>query len=334
MKRIKILFMILVCATVISAQSKVGTTAANFLTIPVGSRATAMGSAFVATANDITSAFWNPGGLSRLASNEFSVTHADWIMQTNLNWVGVVMKLSADDAVAVSVNQLDYGEEEITTEYQPNGTGQNWDAQDLAFGLTYSRNLTDRFSIGGTFKYIQQRIWNETASAFAMDIGLLFVTQFDGLRIGMNIANFGTEMKLAGKDLYQPVDVDPSKPGNNANIVASLETDSWSLPLNFSVGLSYDVLKNSNWVLTVATDAIYPNNQTAHLNFGSELIWSNIVSLRLGYSSLMKDDAQEGLTAGLGLQYNISGIDLKVDYSYMSFGVFDKISRYTVSIGF
>jgi len=331
---LKIITLVLFCTSMLTAQSKVGTTAANFLTIPVGPRATGMGGAFVAVANDATTAFWNPGGLSRLPGNEFSVVHSEWLVNTNLNWLGLAIKLDGDNTIGLSVNQLAYGSEAITTVDQPNGTGQTWDAQDLAFSLSYARNLTDRFSIGGSVKYIQQRIYNENASAFALDIGLLFTTQLKGLRIGMNIANFGTEMKMDGKDLLQPVDIDPAHTGNNDNIVSNLGTDSWTLPLIFTVGLGMDAVNTEDWRLTLASDAIYPNNQSSYLNLGSEIVWSNLVSLRVGYNSLFKEAAEEGLTAGLGLNYNFGPLAARVDYSYMNFGIFKQISKYSISISF
>jgi hypothetical protein len=174
-----------------------------------------MGGAFVASANDASAAFWNPGALSKLPRSEFIASYTDWLLGTNHNYVSIAIKLGDDNAFALSFNQLDYGEEEITTELQPDGTGQNWDAADIAIGLTYARNLTDRFSIGGTLKYISSRIWNESASAFALDVGLLFQTELEGLSLGMNIANFGTEMQLDGPDLFQAIDIDESNFGNN-----------------------------------------------------------------------------------------------------------------------
>ena len=210
MKIFKILMLFSLFVVNVYAQNKVGTTAADFLTIPIGPRATAMGGAYVAGANDVSAAYWNPGALSRVAKSEFKASYADWILDTQHNWVGLVFKLDENNAFAISFNQLDYGQEEITTEQNPQGTGEFWDASDLAIGLSYSRNLTDRFSIGGTFKYISTRIWNESASAFAIDMGLLFSTELEGLRLGMNISNFGTEMQLDGPDLFQPIDIDES----------------------------------------------------------------------------------------------------------------------------
>lgn len=330
------IIIVLICfASVIEAQNKVGTSAAEFLTIPVGPRANGMGSAFVATADDATASFWNVGGLSRLSKSQFQANYAEWLVPgTALSWAGLAFKLDEDNAIAITFNSLDYGEEEITTADFPNGTGARWDAMDIAIGVSYARNLTDRFSIGGTVKFIQSRIWNESATAVAMDIGLLFRTQFNGIRIGMNITNFGTEMKLDGKDLLLPADIDPSASGNNANIAANLGTDPWGLPLNFTVGVAGEALDNEDWKWTIGLDALYPNNTTPYLNLGTELVWNKILAFRVGYTSLFEEDTEEGLAAGLGLQYGFGGVDLRFDYSYSQFGVFGDISRYAVTIGF
>ncbi|MHC1738159.1 MAG: PorV/PorQ family protein [Ignavibacteriaceae bacterium] len=333
MKRI-IIAAVLIIAGINFGQSKVGTTAANFLTIPVGSKATGMGGAFVAIANDATGLYWNPSSISRLERNELNVSYSEWLVGTKFNWIGLAFKLSDNDAVGVSVNQLDYGEEDITTPEEPNGTGQRWKAQDISLAVTYSKNLTDRFSIGGSLKYIRQQIWNESASAFALDVGLLFHTELDGLRIGMNISNFGTEMKLDGKDLLQSVDIDPANTGNNDKITATLNTDSWTLPMIFTVGLGYDVVKMEDWSVMLATDAIYPNNQSSYINAGAEVSWKRMISVRVGYNSLFKLDAEEGLSAGVGLMYDFGPIFAKVDYSYSEFGIFDSINRVSVSVGF
>jgi hypothetical protein len=336
MKKIFILLFLLLLiepAVSVFAQSKVGTAAANFLTIPVGPRAAGMGGAFIAEANDVYGAYWNPGGLSRIGRTEFSASFSTWIAATKHNWFGLNYALSEDDAVALSINQLDYGEEEITTEANPDGTGQRWSASDIALSLSYARNLTDRFSIGGTIKYINQKIWNESASAFAIDIGLLFYTELPGLRIGMNIANFGTEMKLAGDDLLQPVDVDPANAGNNANIAADLGTSSWALPLVFAVGVGYDFINADSWKFTLETDAMIPSNKSSYLNVGGEFSWNDMVYLRGGFNSLFLEGRQGGLSGGIGVHYDFGGFFAKVDYSYTDFGVFSGIQRVAFTVG-
>jgi hypothetical protein len=341
MKKIFNIILILTTFSGIVAQTKVGTTAANFLTIPVGPRATAMGGAFSAVANDATSSYWNAAGLSRLAKTEFSVTTAEWLVGTRINWVGLAYKLDDDNAFGISINQLDYGEEDITTPEQPQGTGAKWSANDLAVSLSYARNLTDRFSIGGSVKYITQKIWNESASAFALDIGLLFQTEIEGLKLGANISNFGTEMKLDGKDLKRPIDVDPSNSGNNPNISGSLDTDSWPLPLVFTVGLSYNIMALEQWKMILTSDAVIPNNQSTYGNFGFEIDWNSMLFLRAGYNGLLKEKndklfsnkAMDGFSAGIGLQYDFGDFFTKFDYSYSNLGIFNQISRFSLTIG-
>jgi len=59
----------LIAQEFISDVSKVGTTAAPFLSIEVGSRAIGMGGAFVALANDASALYWNPAGLARMGNH-------------------------------------------------------------------------------------------------------------------------------------------------------------------------------------------------------------------------------------------------------------------------
>lgn len=328
----KIVLLILFINALLLAQDKVGTTAANFLTLPVGPRAVGMGSAFIAVSNDVTAAFWNPGGLARLEGLQFNVNHSEWLVDTKLDWVGLNVKVDDANAIAVSIYKLDYGSDRITTVDQPMGTGQMWDASDLAMYLSYSRNLTDRFSIGGSFKYIRQQIWNESASAFALDIGLLYQTQFEGLSIGASIQNFGTEMKLDGQDLLRPIDIDESQAGNNDNITAKLDTDSWELPLIFSVGVAYDILHYDDWSFTIATDARIPNNENTYINTGFEFAWNDMCFIRGGYSSLFKEYAEEGISAGIGIKYKISDFSVLADFSYSDYGKFGDILKYSISI--
>ena len=111
-------------------------------------------------------------------------------------------------------------------------------------------------------------------------------------------------------------------------------TDSWPLPLIFAVGLSYNVLsRDSDWRWLLSSDAVVPNNQSTYGNLGTELVWNDIISLRVGYNSLLKADAEEGLTAGVGVQYDFGSFFAKFDYSYSDFGVFDQISRFSLSVG-
>jgi len=329
---ISYIILVLLLTSSLFAQNKVGTTAAPFLGIAIGPRAQAMGSAYVADASDVTAAYWNAGALANLPAGELMISRTNWLLGTNFNWLGFSMRLGSGTALAVSLTQLDYGSEPITTLEEQEGTGRFWDAQDLAFGLSLSQALTNRFSIGGTFKYITQRIWNESSSAIALDVGLLFKTNFDGMRLGINISNYGTNMQLDGDDLLYRIDIDPENNGNNETLVARLKTDSYPLPLFFRIGVAYDLINMERNRFTLAMDALHPTDNVEYVNVGGEYMWNNIFALRGGYKALFKEDSRESWTAGLGLQYELFGFGkMRIDYAYLNFIDFSDIQTFAVS---
>ena len=98
------------------------------------------------------------------------------------------------------------------------------------------------------------------ANIIAADIGCLFVTKNKGIRIGMSISNFGSKMKLDGYDTERDFDVDETIFGNNDKIDSHLDTQGWPLPLIFRAGISKDIIDDKIHKLTLAGDAIHPNN--------------------------------------------------------------------------
>jgi len=317
------------------AQSKVGTTTAQFLSIPVGGKAIAMGGAFTAVSTDATALYWNPGAISRNGKNSVYASQTNWLVGSAHQWIGVQIMVTRQDAIGLSVNNLDYGSRErVTTVAEPDGTGEYWNANDLSMALSYSRNLTDRFSIGGSLKYITQQIWHESSSGMAIDLGLLFITQFNGLRISATMRNFGGELQLDGRDLLHRIDIDPENEGNNETIVARLKTDSWPIPLAFHVGMAMPIIDQQNLKATIAADAIRPTDNTETLGVGGEVQLFNVLSLRGGYQTLFRTDAQSGLTLGFGIQIPNPYASINFDYSYQDYGLFDDIQTAGIGVGF
>ena len=341
MKRLQ-LFIIILFVNVSYAQnfvsnvSKVGTSAAPFLTVPIGPRANSLGGAFVAIADDASALYWNPAGIAKLNRNEFVAVHSEWIAGINHDFGGLVLQLGSGGTLGLSIISLTMDEMEVRTELQPEGTGEFFSANDLAIGATYAKNLTDRFSIGFTGKYIIQKIWHSQASGFALDFGTLFKTDlFNGMRIGAVITNFGQDMKMNGKDLRYFLDPDPNAIGNNDKIPARIETDGWPLPLNFQFGLSTDVINRNNSKLTLSVDALHPSDNFESINLGAEYALNGMIFLRGGYRNLFLVDNEEGITLGAGLDIApAKGANLIVDYSYQDFGRFASINSFALSLHF
>ena len=315
--------------------SKVGTTAAPFLEIGIGARAIGMGGAFVALANDASTMYWNPGGLSKLKSAYVLLEHSNWLAGINFDYANLILPLGEMGTIGGSFTSLSMADQMVRTVDRPDGTGERYSAGDLSVGLSYAKNLTDRFSIGFNAKYIRQKIWHMTSSAFAIDFGTLFITQFRGLRIGTSLSNFGTSMRLDGRDILIYHDIDPRIMGNNPRIPAELKTDSWDLPLLFRLGIAMDVLNGTSNRLTVAVDSQHPSDNTQSLNVGTEYAFRKFFMLRLGYKSLFLRDGEEGPTFGVGLRQSIYGITrVQVDYAYESFGRLENIQKFSLQLLF
>ena len=343
MKKIIILNLIIAAAlsfnTVLaqSGVSKVGTTAGTFLEISVGAIATGMGGAYVSRANDATALYWNPAGIANIPDYEADVVHTEWLAQTNLDFAALVVPLGDFGTLGFSYTSLNMPDMKVTTVDQPEGTGEYFSAGDISFGITYSRNLFDRFSIGFTGKYIQETIWHMSSVAFAMDIGTMFRTDlFGGMVIGASISNFGTPMKLQGIDIRTFSSVDPAQLGTNDQIPYSIDLDSWSLPLLFRIGISTNAIKTDDYRWTVAVDALHPNDNYESLNVGTELSFKELLFLRGGFQSVGLTDREGGLSFGIGLKFKMLFSDsiVKFDYGYRDFGRLSGINVFSVGVNF
>ena len=68
--------------------NRYGTTTANFLEIGVGSRATSMGDAYVAVANDVSSIYWNPAGLAHVTRSSALFSIQPWLVDIDMMFAG------------------------------------------------------------------------------------------------------------------------------------------------------------------------------------------------------------------------------------------------------
>jgi hypothetical protein len=317
--------------------SKSGTAAATFLEIGVGARATAMGGAFVSLANDATALYWNVAGVAKAERNEVVALHTKWLAGTSFDFVGLVLPVGELGRFGVSITALNMDEMQVRTVEKPEGTGEFFDAGDLAIGVSFSKQLIDRFGVGFTAKYIQQQIWHESASAFAIDFGTTFRTElFGGMTIGAVITNFGTKMRMQGRDLRQFHRIDENKLGSNERIPQNLDLDPWQLPVNFQFGVSTEIVRHENYRWAVAVDALHPSDNYESVNLGSELVLRQAIFLRGGYQSLFLKEAEGGLSLGAGLKTKMlfSRAAAKIDYAYQDRGRLESVHVFSIGIEF
>ena len=341
-------FLNILCGQTIN---RYGTTAANFLEIGVGSEANAMGEAYVAVANDVSSIYWNPAGLSSLKKSSALFMIQPWFVDIDMLFAGGAMVIPKVGVIGLGLTHLDYGEMEVTNlEYQ-DGTGEMFRASDVAAAFTFSRKIVSWFSFGSSLKYINSNIWHSSASAFAVDLGVLVNTSFfsftgnnkDGINIGMSISNYGTRMKYDGIDSYQPIDISEYEEGNYGDVAGQFRTSEWELPLIFRIGISLKPIVTNSMDLIISADALHPNNNAESINIGASLDNKipgfGEVSIRGGLKSGMKnlntDDKDFGFATGAGLKlYFLNNKALTIDYTYKTMGILGNVQAYTVGIAF
>ena len=335
--------------------SKVGTSAANFLKLPVGARALALGGGGIATIQDATALYWNPAGIGAIDRVTLAYNRAELYAGITHTFTGLVMPLGLNSRIGVSYIGLNSGEMEVTTVEEPQGTGEFFEVVNTAIGITFSQILTDRFTLGITGKWVQEKIQRAVANGIALDVGSTFNTGLLGTRLGMAILNMGPKMQLDGPDLAfnRQLDDEPGELTAGLNPAANLETLTYDLPLMFRMGVSIDLLggistfmTNDMNRVTALIDIEDANDQVARVGLSMEYAWNETIYARFGYrirgklseqlGARLQDRPREAFELGYGLGLNtvVSGYAIQLDYGLAEYGDLGTVNQFFLSLGF
>jgi hypothetical protein len=289
---------------------KVGTVGGQFLKIGIGARASGMGDAFTSIADDASAAFWNPAGLARLKGNTIAVHHAAWPAQLDLNAASYAFGLGFMPGMfAVNLRALSMSPELRTDTTHPDGDGRFFDAGDVLIGMSYARSLTDKFSAGINVNFIQETLADYKASSVSFDLGVLYDTGYRSLRLGMAIANIGSEMQFIEST-----------------------GESVKLPIVFRLGSSINFLQTGAHTVLGAVEFSHPPDNAERGNVGVEYGFRNFFFLRGGHKF---NYDTEGLTAGAGVEFPASeSAAARIDYAYNDFKTLGTVHRFSVELQF
>lgn len=277
--------------------SLAATTGFDFLKIGIGARPLALGEAYVALADDINAIYWNPAGLVQLRRQETGFTYNRWFEDIGYYFFGYG-HLFNDSVFALGVYYL--GTENIEgSDDASNPTGE-FSVYNLAFVFSYSRQLTDKLSMGLNLKFISEKLEDENANAFAFDLGALYKTEIPNLVLGLNIQNVGTKIRFI--------------------------TQSASLPLNWKFGLAYKLFPTYPVILTL--DANKLENRDIYFGLGAEWWLGDYLALRVGRKFDSRID--DGFRFGLGLKVE----DLRLDYAYIPHNILGDTHQFSVGFYF
>ncbi len=322
----------LLCATA-NAQSfeNAGASGAQFLKIGVGARAMGMGGAYASVTGDVASLAWNPAGIGTIEQFSISAQHTPWVAETDHNFIGLVVPVNEQFALGFHTIFLTTDKVEITTIDLPEGTGQFYDASDLAVGLTSSVRLTTQLTFAMTIKHVEERIYDLKSGGLAIDAGASYDTGFRSLAIGFSISHLGLDQTFSGKSLE--VHYDPGTPGE-PQTSAELQTLAFSLPLLFRASGSFDVFRMvdeaiPNHKLLFAFDFIQESDSQERVAIGAEYGLYDAVAFRTGY--LLNAD-ELSWSAGGGARISMDDFDVSFDYAASSLGRFGLAHRIGLNV--
>jgi hypothetical protein len=285
--------------------AKVGTYSLEFLKIGPSARATGMGMAFTPIANDATATYWNPAGMVDVTRTAVSLEHTFWPADVSLDFASLVFTLPFfPGSVGVSARALSIDPQKERTVFLPEGTGKEFDAGDMSFGLSYAQFFTDKFSAGATVHFIHSGLAEKSVNTYAVDFGLIYRIGYRGMRVGMMIQSLGGKVKY--------------------------DSQSAKIPTMFKVGLSMAAYQRGAHSLLGVGEFTHPSDNTETMNVGAEYSFNQFFYLRSGYNFGYDS---KGMAAGLGLKIDTTQTsNLNFDYSWEDMSFLGDVHRF--SLGF
>jgi len=294
-----------------------------------------MGEAFSAVANRSDAVFFNPAALTRVRQFDLSVDYLDYFLDIShfgvsaaysirnigtLGFQGIITNM--DEIKVTTVEALDFVDG-VYLGY----TGETIAPASQVFGLSFARELTDKFSFGVTAKYAREDLGVKTAGNFMFDAGLTYDTGFKSLVIAAVVRHFGPEVRFYDK-------VPRYDAATDSTYYQRYTGKSYPLPQTFNIGISTYLISSNegsfvrleNQSLLLAFDMAQPRDYDQQYNIGIEYGFSNTLFIRAGYKN---NYDEERFSFGFGLVFN----KYRIDYAFSEFGDYlDSLHRF--SFGF
>jgi hypothetical protein len=321
-------------------KNKVAQSGMTYLAISMGSRETAMGDAGTAITKGINGLWHNPAVLADIDRFAVALNQVDWLIDTKLYGTAFAASLGKWGSIGLDITYMDYGEiigtrvVDKSIDYRGFVLTGDIGVEDYAIGLAYARRISDKFSLGLKVKRLHERLgrasyvvseYDDPATGekirtrkekdwklndWGLDIGTTYDVGWKSLTFAMAMQNFSRDMKYWNEE--------------------------FQTPMVLRMGLSMDVTQlfvdgTKPIGLLVALDALHPNDHTERVHLGAELSYLQNFCLRAGYKF---NHEVESLTAGVGAQFNVSGLKGSFDYAYGSADYFEDVHRFSITFSF
>lgn len=311
----------------------------EFLSLGVGARGLSMSNTLTALSNDVTSAYWNPAGLSRMEQKyQLSLMHAAYFANiAQYDYAGIAYKIDTVSTVAFSFIRLGIDNIMNTTLLMDNQGNFDYDrismfsTADMAFLLSYAHQIkkVKGLSIGANVKIIRRNIGDFAGAwGFGLDFGVQY--HHKGWQAGAMLRDGTSTFNAWSYHLSDEV-IEVFQQTGNEIPENSLEI---TLPkLLVGAGKYINFGKGFNGTFAIDFDCTFDKKRNTLIrsnfisidpHFGMELGYKNIVALRAGIGNFQQEKDFENKTKttmqiNLGLGVNIKNI-VSIDYALTDIG--------------
>ena len=325
----------------------------EFLSIGVGAQAQGLGTAVVASVDDVTAGVWNPAGLANMnleSGFQLGAMHSEWFGGVGkFDYLAAALPL-AKEGRRMAFSLIRFGIDEIPNTlslYNSDGT-VNFDnvtefsAADYAFLISYAQRLNTKkglLSVGGNVKVIHRRIGPfATAWGFGLDAALQY--RINAWQFGLLAKDVTSTFNAWSFNFTEEEKEVLSITGNEVPI-NSLEITRPQLVLGaarqFQFG-NVGLQPEANFILTTdgqRNTLLSADPVSMDLAFGVEADFKQFVFLRAGASQFQQITDFQGaeelrVRPSIGIGFVVS--NLSVDYAYTDLGSDESTFSHIISL--
>lgn len=278
----------------------------------------------------VESMFANIAGLAFVNKVDLGFTQTYWLKGSGvgISNFGLGVRAGETGVIGLSVFSMNFGELDVTTTDQPDGTGATFKPNLLNFALSFSKSFSNSISAGLTVRIVSESIPDASAQGICIDAGVMYVAgERDQAKFGIALRNLGPTMKFTGdgfsiKAFFQ---------GDDYSMSVYQRSESFELPTQLRIGASYDFLIGEISRLTVAGNFTSNSFSKDQFSLGLEYGLKEYLILHAAYTyedgitasvtDPERTNAYKGLSLGATVEVPLSkksGLILGIDYAYQS----------------
>ncbi|MGM9803127.1 MAG: type IX secretion system protein PorQ [Muribaculaceae bacterium] len=287
-KIMRVMLAVAMTAMMTLAQAQDGTTAYNFLNVSPSSHVYGLGGHNISLIDDdVFLTEQNPALLGPEIEQQVGLNYMRYIGGCNFMGARYGMGINDHSAWAASIQYFGYGNMNATdVEGVVTGT---FSASDMAFGVTYSHDITDNLRGGINLNVLYSNYESYSAVAIAADLGVNYYNPESDFSASLVLKSLGGQVKKFSEHydkLPWDIQLGFTKGMGNSPFrlsVTATNLTKWKLPYLKRVD-------SNSTSSALTTEDSFGSNLFRHLTFAGEFTPSERIYIGLGYNYKTRTD--------------------------------------------